>query len=82
MKMVEEKWKNDQMYKVWIPAGSGDYGYEGGYTSVLVGWETSIEPKRSMLGKAIRALTSVAGSSDEVMPKWWIVGLKEDRDFE
>ncbi|KAL6013609.1 hypothetical protein ACLOJK_004107 [Asimina triloba] len=31
--------------QVWMPAGSGDYGYEGGYTPVLFGWETSIELK-------------------------------------
>ncbi|KAL5975841.1 hypothetical protein ACLOJK_020169 [Asimina triloba] len=34
--------------QVWIPTGSGDYGYEGGYTLVLFGWETSIEPKCSI----------------------------------
>ncbi|KAL5979978.1 hypothetical protein ACLOJK_039090 [Asimina triloba] len=31
--------------QVWMIAGSGDYRYEGGYTPVLFGWETSIEPK-------------------------------------
>ncbi|KAL5993966.1 hypothetical protein ACLOJK_038323 [Asimina triloba] len=34
--------------QAWMPAGSGNYGYEGGYTPVLVGWETSIEPKCSV----------------------------------
>ncbi|KAL6004120.1 hypothetical protein ACLOJK_004667 [Asimina triloba] len=33
--------------QVWMSIGSGDYGYESGYTPVLVGWETSIEPKCS-----------------------------------
>ncbi|KAL5985400.1 hypothetical protein ACLOJK_027384 [Asimina triloba] len=47
MKMVKEERKNDRMYKVWMSAGSGDYSYEGGYTSVLIRWETSIEPKFS-----------------------------------
>ncbi|KAL5980662.1 hypothetical protein ACLOJK_028570, partial [Asimina triloba] len=34
--------------QVWMPAGSGNYGYKGGYTPALVGWETSIEPKCSI----------------------------------
>ncbi|KAL5994048.1 hypothetical protein ACLOJK_034919 [Asimina triloba] len=33
--------------KVWMSAGSGDYGYEGGYMLVLVRWETFIKPKCS-----------------------------------
>ncbi|KAL5986434.1 hypothetical protein ACLOJK_014767, partial [Asimina triloba] len=35
--------------QVWIPAGSGDYGYEGRYTPMIVEWETSIEPKCSTI---------------------------------
>ncbi|KAL5975383.1 hypothetical protein ACLOJK_019705 [Asimina triloba] len=35
--------------QVWMPAESGDYGYECGYTPVLFEWETFIEPKCSDL---------------------------------
>ncbi|KAL6004811.1 hypothetical protein ACLOJK_005367 [Asimina triloba] len=30
--------------QVWMPVGSRNCVYEGGYTPVLFGWETSIEP--------------------------------------
>ncbi|KAL6000956.1 hypothetical protein ACLOJK_006683, partial [Asimina triloba] len=46
--------------QVWMPTGSRDYGYESGYTPMLVGWETSIEPKfqygEGVRGKKIKAV--------------------------
>ncbi|KAL5985917.1 hypothetical protein ACLOJK_027907 [Asimina triloba] len=60
--------------RVWMPVGLGDYVYEGGYTPMLFGWETSIEPKylihsgESVHGKKIKvvkvvvAITSVIRS--------------------
>ncbi|KAL5984305.1 hypothetical protein ACLOJK_018409 [Asimina triloba] len=66
--------------QVWISTGSGDYGYEAGCTPVLVGWKTSLEPKYLARLEGLRHL--LLGSSNEVIPKWWIVGHEEDPDFD
>ncbi|KAL5985275.1 hypothetical protein ACLOJK_027256, partial [Asimina triloba] len=36
----------------WMPTKSADYENDGGYTPVLVGWETSIEPKIRLVALA------------------------------
>ncbi|KAL5998210.1 hypothetical protein ACLOJK_009148 [Asimina triloba] len=43
--------------QMWMSDGLGDYGYECGYTPVLFGWETSIEPK--LAGKKLDEGASV-----------------------
>ncbi|KAL6002579.1 hypothetical protein ACLOJK_034513 [Asimina triloba] len=70
--------------QVWMPTGSGNYVYDGGYMPMLVGWETSIEPNydNKCQGSLEGLRHLLLGSSDEIMPKWWIVGQEEDPDLD